>query len=281
MKSLTSGLLSGHTMLSGKAVMLLTVDGHLPPGSILPADGRRHSINVTVYSEPYSDEYISYLVLYRNGEVAEILDFRGLKKRMITHEFVVRDNATAWYIVKSYGKIYPQNKFQFDISAYARKCLTDPDDDYTRNTGISFTAPVFFNSPGWELPRPVTPIIHGKILDRQGVPLGNLTIEIWNIDEKLSELKTDDQGNFEVRAPATIDVRFTLPDGSKEQQWLFYEYPPLLDLIEDTYTISWAKKYPGIKGSQMPWEAFQYNEILEVLRDIHWTIRPNGISMPE
>ena len=74
-----------------------------------------------------------------------------------------------------------------------------------------------------------------------------MLVGIWNIDEKLAELVTDDQGEFEIQAPATIDVRFTLPDGWKEQQWLFYEYPPLLDLIEDTYTISWAKKYPGSK----------------------------------
>ena len=87
------------------------------------------------------------------------------------------------------------------------------------------------------------------------------------------------RGILRFSAPATIDVRFTLPDGSKEQQWLFYEYPPLLNLIEDTYTISWAKKYPGLKGGQMPWEAFHYNEILEVLKEIHWTIRPNGKIM--
>jgi hypothetical protein len=29
----------------------------------------------------------------------------------------------------------------------------------------------------------------------------------------------------------------------------------------------------------MPWEAFHYNEIREVLKDIHWTIRPNGKIM--
>ena len=88
MKSLTDNLMAGHTMLSGKAVMLLTVDGKLPPGSVLPADGKKHTINVEVFSEPDSDEYISYLVLYRNGRVAEKLDFREQKKRMIKHEFI-------------------------------------------------------------------------------------------------------------------------------------------------------------------------------------------------
>lgn len=106
-----------------------------------------------------------------------------------------------------------------------------------------------------------------------------LSVSIWNVDYKLAELKTDDQGNFEIEAPATIDVRFTLPDGRKEQQWLFYEYPPLLNLIEDTCTVSWAKKYSGLKGGQMQWEAFHYSEIPGVLKDIHWTIRPDGIKM--
>jgi hypothetical protein len=35
-------------------------------------------------------------------------------------------------------------------------------------------------------------------------------------------------------------------------------------------------KYPGIKGGQMPWEAFHYNQMLEVLKEIHWTIRLKG-----
>jgi hypothetical protein len=269
MQSLTGNLLAGHTSLSGKAVMLLTVDGKLPPGSVLPADGKKHIIYVEVFSEPATDEYISCLVLYRNGRVAEKLDFRDQKKRMIKHKFVVSDTETTWYVVKSYGKIFPEDELQFDVMAYAQKCLYNPDNDYARNTGISFTAPVFFNSPGWTSPKPIISSIQGKILDQNGGPLKKLSIEIWNTDKKFAELITDDQGDFEIQAPATIDIRFTLPDGSKEQQWLFYEYPPLLNLIEDTYTISWVKKYPGLKAGQMPWEAFHYNEILGVLKEIH------------
>lgn len=274
MKSLTSSLLKGHTMLSGKAVMLLTADKNLPPGSVLPADGKRHKIAVTVYSEPSLDEYVSFLVLYRNGKVAEILDFRQQKKRIIRHEFLVHESDAAWYVVKSYGKVFPQKEIQFDVSAYAGKCLFDSDNDYIRNTGVSFTAPIFFDSPGWAPPVRVNSLIHGKIIDHMGEPLKNQPVEIWNIDEKLAELQTDGDGNFMVRAPATIDIRFTRSDGSCEQQWLFYEYPPLLDLIEDTYTISWAGRYPGLKAGQMPWEAFHYNKMLEILRDVRWTIKP-------
>lgn len=272
-KSLTSHLISGQTMLSGKAVMFLTVDGDLPPGSVLVADGKKHYLDVTVYSEPGKDEYISWLVLYRNGKVAGKLDFRKQKKRKITHRFIVQDEETAWYVVKSYGKNYPQKEIQFDVQAYARQCLSCPDNDYTKNTGISFTAPVYFDSGGWTPPPPLISSVHGRIINNEGTPLRNLPVEIWNIDKKIADLNTDDEGSFELIAPATIEVRFTSPDGIKVQKWLFYEYPPLLDLVEDTYTISWAKKYPGLKGGQMPWEAFHYDEMIEVLKDVRWTIR--------
>jgi len=275
-KSLTENLKKGHTLLSGKAITLLTIDGKFPPGTVLPADGKKHNINVKVYSEPFADEYISYLVLYRNGQVFKKLDLREQKRREMKYEFEVSETETAWYVVKSYGKIYPENELQFDVMAYARECQEKSDNRYTLNTGVSITAPVFFNEPDWQFPQPLISHIHGKILDENNQPLRNTPVEIWNIDEKLKEEITDDEGNFEIDAPATIDVRFTLPDGQKEQQWLFYEYPPLLDLIEDTYTISWAKKYPNLKGGQMPWEAFHYNEIKEVLKEIHWTIRSNG-----
>ncbi|MEO9209570.1 MAG: hypothetical protein ABI208_00650 [Ginsengibacter sp.] len=277
--SLTQNLKAGHTTLSGKAVMLLTVDEKLPPGPVLLADGKKHTINVEVYSEPDSDEYVSYLVLYRNGKIFEKRDFRKNKKRYIKTKFKIAENETAWYVVKSYGKVYPKEALQFDVMAYAERSLYDFNDDYKHNTGVSITAPIYFNGPGWTPPKPMISHIAGEVMDKNGNPLKNLIVEIWNVDHKLANVITDDKGSFVIDAPATIDIRFTLPDGQKEQQWLFYEYPPLLDLIEDTYTIAWAKEYLGLQGGQVPWKAFHYNEIKEVLKNINWTIIPNGKIM--
>src|SRR5690606_32108574 len=109
-------------------------------------------------------------------------------------------------------------------------------------------------------------------------PLKKLPVEIWNINNKIADVITDNRGRFSINAPATIDVRFNGPNNKKEQQWLFYEYTPLVDIIEDIYTIRWADKYPGIKGGQMPWEAFYYDEIKEILKVVNWTIRPTGKS---
>ncbi len=277
--SLVDHLKKGHTTLSGKAVMVLAVDGKLPPGSVLPADGKAHTIDVEVYSEPFRDEYVSYLVLYRNGEVAEKIDLREEKKRSVRHRFRITEDKTAWYVVKSYGKNYPKDDLQFDVMAYARQNLNDANDDYKRNTGISMTAPVYFNAPGWTPPKPIISHIYAKLLDKNDQPLPNTTVEIWNIDKKLATLVTNQNGEFEIDAPATIDVRFVLPDGQNEQQWLFYEYPPLLDLVEDTYTIGWAKKFPNAKGGQLPWEAFHYDEMVDVLTNVYWTIKPTGKIM--
>lgn len=276
---LVKNVKAGHTMVSGKAVMLLKVNGKLPPGSVLPADGKTHTIRVNVFSEPEPDEYISYLVLYRNGEVAEILDYRAQKKREIEHEFIISETETAWYLVKSYGKNYPEDEAQFDILNFAEHVIGKPDQELKPNSGISMTAPVYFNAPDWQSPRKIISDIHCKILNHEGQPLKNTTVEVWNINEKMGEYITDDQGSFKTEAPATIDVRFTLPDGRKEQQWLFYEYQPLVDIIEEIYTVSWAEKYPGINGGMVPWEEFRYDEIKEVLQKIDWTIRPNGKIM--
>lgn len=270
---------AGHTMVSGRAVMLLTVDGKLPPGTALPADGKNHTINVKVYSEPDPDEYVSYLVLYRNGQVREVVDLRKPERREIAHSFVVSETETAWYLVKSYGKEYPQDNAQFDVLAYAEQVIKNPATEPKRNTGVSMTAPVYFNGADWKASQPIVSKITCRLLDKDGRPLKNHTVEVWNIDEKLADMTTDGEGAFRIEAPATIDVRFTLPDGQREQQWLFYEYPPLVDIIEEIYTISWAEKYPGLRGSQMPWEAFRYDEIHDVLQEIDWTIRPNGKIM--
>lgn len=276
---LTDNLKRGHTTLSGKAVVLLTVDGNLPPGSVLPADGKKHIITVKAYSEASADEFVSYIVVYKNGKVYKKLDFREQKRREVEYQFTVSETDNSWYVVKTYGKIYPDNDLQFDVMAYAEYCKQERNSDYTKNTGVGITSPIFFKKAGWQNPKPIVSHINGKLLGKDDEPLKNTRVEIWNINEKLAELVTDSNGGFMIDAPATIDVRFTLPDGQKEQQWLFYEYPPLLDLMEDTYTIAWAKKYPMLQGGQMPWEAFHFKEIKDVLKEVHWTIKPNGKIM--
>src|SRR5690606_39372373 len=70
-----------------------------------------------------------------------------------------------------------------------------------------------------------------------GQPVPNLPVEVWNVDSCLAKLTTDKKGMFKISAPATIDVRFATPDGKQHQQWLFYEYPPLLDVMEYVYTL--------------------------------------------
>lgn len=278
MTSLVVGLKAGHTSLSGKAVMLLTVDGK-PPGSTFPANGQKHTFDVEVFSEPHMEEFVSYVVLYRNGKVAEKKDFRSQKEKSIKTQFKISENETAWYVLKSYGSVYPKEEIQFDVMAYSEKMLHDPDNDYAKNSGVSMTAPIYFNAPGWTPPSRITSEIHAEVFDRDGLPLKGVPVEIWDVDEKIAELVTDDKGGFSVRAPATIDVRFTLPDGQKEQQWLFYEYPPLLDLMEDTYTIAWGKDYPRVQRGNIPWKAFHYDEIKELLKTIHWKIYPTGKIM--
>ncbi len=270
--SLLTNIKRGHTTLSGRAIMLLNVDG-LPPGSELPALGKRHTIDVTVYSEPAKDEYVSFLVLYRNGKPIERVDLREKKRKVISHRFEITEKETAWYVVKSYGKIYPQEEIQFDVIAYAKQCLYENNSDYTKNTGVSFTAPIYFRADGDSPPARITSEITGKLKDGKGRALKRVRVEIWDVDSMITTVVTDRTGQFNITAPPTIDIRFTTPDGTRHQQWLFYEYPPLLDIMEHIYTLQWIKKYPGIQPGQVPWEALQYEDLKSVLAQITWDIR--------
>lgn len=270
--SLLTNIRRGRTTLSGKAIMILTVDG-LPPGTELPADGQKHTIDVTVYSEPVADEYVSFLVLYRNGKPMQRVDVREEKKKIISHRFEVTEEETAWYVVKSYGKIYPQEETQFDVMSYADRCLNEFNYDYSKNTGVSFTAPVYFRTAGSTPPARIVSAITATLKDEKGLTLANIPVEIWDVDSMIATVTTDRKGRFHIAAPPTIDVRFTTPDGTRHQQWLFYEYPPLLDVMEYVYTLQWVKEYPGIQPGQVPWEALQYQKLKSVLARVNWDIR--------
>lgn len=265
-------LKNGHTSVSGKALMLLDVDGVHPPGWEFEADGLTHQINVTVFSEPSEDEFVSYLLLFRNGELVDKIDFRDQKPKSVHHSFEVEESETAWYLVKSYGKNYPREEIQFDVMAYAEYCMENSNQDYTRNTGISLTAPVFFNSPEWTPPSLVISDITMVFSGSDGAPLSHLSVDVWNVDEKIGQFQTDEQGRIHIQAPATIDIRYKDKDGKNHQKWLFYEYPPILDIMESIYTLSYLKKYPAALPGQVPWEMFQMKEMKEVLETIQWQV---------
>ena len=68
----------------------------------------------------------------------------------------VNDTETAWYVVKSYGKVFPKNELQFDVMAYAEHCLYNPDYDYASNTGVSINCPcIILIPPDGSLPQPI------------------------------------------------------------------------------------------------------------------------------
>lgn len=265
-------LKAGHTSVSGKAMMLLDVDGVHPPGSEFEANGSKHQINVNVFSEPSEEEFVSFLLLFRNGELIEKVDFRDQKSKSVQHTFKVEETETAWYVVKSYGKNYPQEELQFDVMAYVAKCMENSSRDYTRNTGISLTAPVFFNGPDWTPPALMISDITMEFTHPDGSPLSHFMVEVWNVDERIGKFQTDAQGRIKIQAPATIDIRYEDGSGNTHQKWLFYEYPPVLDIMESIYTLSYLKKYPAALPGQIPWEMFQLKEMKNVLKRINWQI---------
>src|SRR5690554_6472085 len=106
------------------------------------------------------------------------------------------------------------------------------------------------------------------------IPLSNFYVDMWNVDEKIVQFQSYEQRRIHIQASATIDIRYKDKDGKNHQKWLFYEYPPILDIMESIYTLSYLKKYPAALPGQVPWEMFQMKEMKEVLETIQWQIVP-------
>ena len=69
-----------------------------------------------------------------------------------------------------------------------------------------------------------------------------------------------------------MDVRYNFGNRNPQQKWLFCEHPPVLDIIESIYTLSYLKKYPAALPGRVPWEMFQLEQMKNVLERIHWQI---------
>ncbi len=144
----------GRVVVAAGPFVDFTVDG-LPPGSVLPADGRDHYARLRLYAPLDGDHYVKSARVYRNGRVVE--SSAGLEvpfnegESYIERSFRIREDGPAWYVAAA-------------------------EDEKGR---LSFSNPVYFLPPGGRFrePRPVPGRIEVRATGSGGEPV-NAVVEL-------------------------------------------------------------------------------------------------------
>ncbi len=116
----TGALREGRTFVTSGPIVLATIDGRHPVGSVLPSDGAPHTLRIEAYAPGDRDDALSYVLQFRNGRIHRLWDLRGRALRRFEEDVPLRESERAWYVVKAYGKEAP-DPAHLDVSEVCRR----------------------------------------------------------------------------------------------------------------------------------------------------------------
>lgn len=264
----------GNSFVTNGPLLFATADKKVLPGSVIPSDGKKHLLNVEILSSADPEEYISWVVLYKNGKVEELIDLEDQKLRHWQHDFniITTRGVRDWYVVKVYGKNRPIKKEFADIFKYAKLCETEVHFEYAKLNGSAFTNPFYFEPAGYKQPKEINPPFSGKITDKAtGKPILGAKITVSRQCEKVVDCITDDKGRFSIPAiPLCAEIEIVKIGYSKTIQSVFLHYEPLKKYFEYIYAGKWAIENTNLLPGQVPWKVFNFQKLKKIVSSINW-----------
>ncbi len=274
-------LCAGRSFMTSGPVLMTKADGKFLPGEKIVNDGKRHSIKVFAKSHPAPEEYLSWLVLYRNGRPVEIVDIEDRKLRSYEHEFMFKVDAGAreWYVVKVYGKDRPPSREFVDIMAYCELCEKEPHYEYTKIEQEAFTNPFYFEPEGFSSPTVFRPQLSGIISDEKGNPLENIVVTLIEDGRTSESVVTDRNGVYRFDSVSLLsEIEISGSGCTKATKSIYLDYPPLMKYFEYIYSGKWTISNKNIKPGQVPWAVFKFSELRKIVANIEWDLTMTRIN---
>ena len=264
------GMRTGRTLMtSGPFVIFTADDGHYRMGDEITLDHPGHQLEVEAWSDPAPGEFLSGLIVYRNGHPILKQDLREQKPRH--HRLILpvtEHGGRAWYVVKAYGSNYPTDDLFLDVFAYAELCEQEVHSEYTAIKQVALTNPIYFVPRGWAPQAPVQCQLHLTT-----VPGARVVISVLDVVQQ--ELTADAQGGVETVVSPLADLTITTPGMPPLKRSIFLDYAPVRRHVEYSYTGQWREKTKsGMLPGQVPWSGFAFDSLRESLQHIYWHITP-------
>lgn len=271
---------SGRTFMTSGPLLFVRGDETVFPGGSLQT-GRSHTLSVEAFADANPSEYLTWLVLYRNGKVAELIDVEREKSRELRHTFhLPAETERAWYVVKIYGSTRPQRREFADVMAYAERCRHEKHDEYKQIRQVAFSNPFYVEPPEYREPEEIRPALCGRVVCSQsGKPVQSI-VHVLREGFPVAEAHTDAQGRFELTMALSDELEIESRSHKCATRNIPVHFAPIADLLDEIIAGRWALDgnvswQPG----QVPFEAFQYDRLRDILsKPFQWEIalEPRG-----
>jgi hypothetical protein len=264
-KKMVAAAKKGNSFLTSGPIIISHIDNKYHYGDIIPADGQKHNLHIEAYSSGDMSDYLSYIIIFRNGKIFKVWDVRNEKTRKFNESIQIKENESSWYVVKVYGKNAWSNQKYLDVMAVCEKRITA--EAFNGQRDVAFTNPFYFRKKSQAHPEVLISNVHLTLSENKSG-----TIEIAVAGQPIKNVKViSGRANFKMPVNGVLKIRV---DGFPViYRSLYLDYLPHRNLIEDLASGKWRKNYkeeyhPG----EVPWDAFNFKKTRTILSEVKWNI---------
>jgi len=262
----------GQTFATSGPIVLATMDKDRPIGSKFPADGQPHKLRIKAFASGDAEEFLSYVIVFRNGKIFKLWDVRQKQIRKFSAKLSIKETERAWYAVKAVGKTSIENPDLLEVMQVCENITAG-----TFAQGLDMQSSVCITSPFYfgEFNTQILPSrVSLKLVDPEtGDWIKGGFIEIVKNGKVLKNMLNLPKA-LEFNMPVNAVLRITLPGYPVIHRGLFLDYEPHAKMIEQFANGDWLKiqGLDHLGPGQVPWQMFQIVQTRELLRDVEWTI---------
>lgn len=255
----------GNSFLTSGPIVMADIDGKYRIGDIVPLNNRKHTLYIRAFASGEHDDYLSYVVVFRNGKIFRTWDIRNEKERTFSDSVTIGENEKSWFIVKVYGKKAWSDPKYLDVMAACDKKV--PGESVDGQLDVAFTNPFYFRNGNEQDPDVLQSKIHLKLS-----PADIATIEILDGGKKIKTVRTK-SGTAEFSMPVNGLLKINVKGHTPIYRSLYLDYLPHRDLIEKLASGKWRNDYDvKYNPGEVPWPAFNFDKTKSILSEVNWNI---------
>ncbi|MCK5135445.1 MAG: CehA/McbA family metallohydrolase [Bacteroidales bacterium] len=265
----------GETFVTSGPIIKVNIDEKYRIGDIIRIDKNKHSLNIEVFASGDKEDYLSYIIVYRKGEIYKLWDIREEKLRTFKGSLEFTEKEQAWYVVKAYGRKAWENPEHLDVLKVCDKSLKIEPPPYNGNIhDVCITSPFYFWPKGQNDPEAMSSEVNLTLLSPGGENIKNASIDILVNGSLYNKISLID-GTARFIMPVHGLLKISIADNNSIFRGLFLDYKPHLKLLEKLVSGKWMDDHAAdisYTAGEVPWEAFQFKETKEILTKVNWEI---------
>lgn len=258
----------GRTFVTTGPVILADIDSKFQYGDIIEPDGKTHKLNISAYASGDAGDYLSYLLIFRNGKIWKQWDLRNKKSRDFKTGFDFTESEKSWYVIKAYGKKAWKDPKNLEVDGWFDNKLPAESSD----RDICMTSPFYFMKKDEAHPKTMESQVELTLSGNGGSANGHLNI--IQLGKKTGQAPIK-EGKASFKMPVNAVVEIVIPDMPVIHRSLVTDYRPYLQLIEPLANGDWQKNpefSDKIASGYIPWKAFRYDELKNMLKTVRWEV---------